>query len=378
MIRTTLHGPLLVAALFAFAAPAHALSPRYELEHANTCTRNEGNPTTIEAAEANLMAGTKVHSALKMLDDQGPDGCAAIARWVTAGAPGGSDDQLEKVGTWLIHGDDPAGWSAALLLTGHEDEDVAVHAATLLTKRLFELDRAEAELLVESKHDEVRKLATGLFAGLYCIAESDVITTNIHFVGLPFPIVTVDHDDAEWWATTVEVPPAHAHGMALLADDRDDDVREQVARAIGQAYLLELSAAPNYEMLLHELIGDRDEEVAERAAFFAGRSSTPNGSWLLDKVIEEDEDELLEAFVEGLEMRVQWGIPNEHTVSRARHIADEGLGYKAKASNIASRAETKMEKEAAARERWRVMTGEKKPVGGDVEEDEEKKIKKTE
>jgi len=85
-----------------------------------------------------------------------------------------------------------------------------------------------------------------------------------------------------------------------------------------------------------------------------------------------------EAFVEGLEMRVQWGIPNEHTVSLARHIADEGLGYKAKASNIASRAETKMEKEAAARERWRVMTGEKKPVGGDVEEDEEKKIKKTE
>ena len=328
---------------------ADAATARYAATQLG-CT-GHANPERIERLSARLMDGEAVWVTIHALQTQGTEGCSALVDWLVAGAPGGGTLEIDRALEWVGHTDVPGSLNVVLPYAADADPAVREEAVEVLNERLAALDALEVRALVASVDAEVRVKAVDILAGYFSEEDPEgeaECGTRLEFHPnlLPFPLVTFKKCDI--WNVT-ELPAAHADGLRTLAADPEPAVRWRVAFVAGRALVAGVDRAEVFGNLLLHLVHDDDENIAQAAAFSAGAGCPPNGVPVVEAIIrlceDQDDDELADAFNDGLELGLVLLEPTQAMLDMATLLARQGSEDEAEeAEDMAEQIERKLER----------------------------------
>ncbi len=286
---------LVTTLALALSATALAATPRHEATEPGCF--GKPRPKAMDNFKGKLDEG-KVRVGLDGLRSNGDEGCKVIVDWLASGAPGGNEDQVETVVTWIGRSDAEGTWEQVLALAAHDNEDIRDEALEVMEERLVELSADEVALLVGSPHEDVRYAAVGILAGHHAVVE---VTSQSTAGG--FGPTIIAPEEVEFYGAD-RVPPAHEQGLKQLLSDRSADVRERLAEVIGRMMWEGLGTAPSYPSMLLTLAGDPEPDVVEEVAVATARGAPDNGVEIVEALLASGNEDALEELVDWLDEAV--------------------------------------------------------------------------
>lgn len=309
---------LSTAALLLPALSAAAATPRHEPTEAGCIGKYSDKK--FNAAKEKIEAG-KMGAGLMGMRNNGDEGCAYFVEWLDSGAPGGDEDQIEDVVGWVGRSGAEGALDAVFGQVTSEHEEVRQEAVKILEERLVELGAEEVAVLLASDDAEVRKGAVGILAGHHSIGQIELVQTAGGF-GPTIPMWV----EQDFYGHPDPPPPAHVDGLNKLVSDPQDMVREHCGRVMGRMYKEKLGVDPSYAQHLVTLIGDKEADTAEEAAYGAGWGCPPNAAEIVAAVVAANEthDEVIEEFMDSFEELVEEFDPDERALAMADAILAGG------------------------------------------------------
>ncbi len=293
-----------------------ALRPR--LDPPKPACGDSGKAGAIAHLAADQAALGEPNPPWRRMLDAGRGGCDAVAAWLTDGAPGAGDGQVEKATVALVARADGAQLEQLWGSFGARSDAVDAALVTALGARLVALAPGPAHAIAQHPSATVRRAALPLIVGHHSVGRWETV------YGRPI-----------WRESSLHVapePPSTAHleaARAILQEGRGKGATAaQFADLAGR--LLEEGApgADRWVPLLLpmvELAGKADQPTANVAARAIAWGAVDAAS-PLEVLLGDRRREALSYYLDGLAARLRAKDDLEATLSALARVAEAELG----------------------------------------------------